>query len=109
MFGPNVTIATAEHPISRGLRKAQLQYNKPVHIGNNVWIGAGATVLAGVTIGDGAVVGAGALVNRDVEAETVVAGVPARPIRLITEADDPTFDHGRPIPESVRERYLRSE
>ncbi|MBC8076121.1 MAG: hypothetical protein H7Y32_08620 [Chloroflexales bacterium] len=55
----------------------------PVVIGRNVWVGAKATILQGVTIGDGAVVAAGAVVTRDVAAYTLVAGVPARPIRAL--------------------------
>ena len=83
MFGPNVSIITAEHPIEPALRRRKLQFNKPVRIGNNVWIGAGATVLAGVSIGDNAVVGAGSVVTRDVPANTVVVGAPARVLRAI--------------------------
>lgn len=83
MFGPNVTIVTAEHPLSPELRRKGYQYNKPVHIGNNVWIGADATVLAGVTIGDNSVIGAGAVVTRDVEPNSVAVGVPARVVKKI--------------------------
>lgn len=82
-FGPNVTICTAEHPLDPALRKKGLQYNLPIRIGNDVWVGAGAIILAGVSIGDGAVVGAGAVVTRDVEAATVVAGSPARVIKRL--------------------------
>ena len=58
----------------------------PVKIGNDVWIGAHATILAGVTIGNGAVIAAGAVVTKDVPANTVVGGVPAKIIKNIEEA-----------------------
>lgn len=80
MFGPNVTIITASHPLDVEQRAKGLQFNTDVHIGNDVWLCAEVTVLPGVTIGDGAVVGAGALVNKDVPAGDVVAGVPAKSI-----------------------------
>ena len=66
MIAPNVTITTATHPVSPRLRARGIQYNKDVHIGRNVWIGAGAIVLPGVTIGDNSVIGAGAVVNKDI-------------------------------------------
>ena len=62
MLGPNVTIATAGHPILPSLRQKGLQYNMPVHIGKNCWIGAGAIIMPGITIGDNVVVGAGGII-----------------------------------------------
>ena len=65
MIGPNVTIATANHPIEPELRIRGLQYNRDVHIGDNVWIGAGVTIVPGVSIGNDSVIGAGSVVTRD--------------------------------------------
>lgn len=70
MFGPNVTIATAAHPVLPELREKAYQYNLPVHIGRNCWLGAGVIVLPGVSIGDNTVVGAGSVVTRDLPAPT---------------------------------------
>lgn len=64
MIGPNVTIATAGHPILPSLREKAYQFNLDVHIGKNVWIGAGAVILPGVSIGDNSVIGAGSIVRR---------------------------------------------
>jgi acetyltransferase-like isoleucine patch superfamily enzyme len=80
MIGPNVSLLTSGHPTPVADRRAGITI-APIEIGADVWIGAGATVLAGVTIGDGSVVGAGAVVTRDVAPATLVAGVPARPVR----------------------------
>ena len=63
MFAPSVIVATAGHPILPELRETVYQYNMPVHIGKNCWIGAGAIILPGVTIGDQVVVGAGSVVT----------------------------------------------
>ena len=87
MCAPNVVIATAAHPIDPEMRRAALQYNLPVTIGNNVWLGAGAIVLPGVTIGDNTVVGAGAVVTKDLPANVVAVGNPARVLREIGEHD----------------------
>ena len=97
MIAPNVTITTATHPVSPRLRARGIQYNKDVHIGRNVWIGAGAIVLPGVTIGDNSVIGAGAVVNKDIPANVVAAGVPCRVLRPIGERDERFFDHTRPV------------
>ena len=87
MFGPNVTIATAGHPVEPGLRRQAIQYNIPVYIGENVWVGAGAVILPGVTIGDNSVIGAGSVVTRDIPANVVAVGNPCRVLREIGERD----------------------
>jgi len=87
MFGPNVTVATAGHPIEVHLRDLQMQYNMPVHIGRNVWIGANSVVLPGVTIGENTVVGAGSVVTKDIPANVVAVGNPCRVLRPIGEKD----------------------
>ena len=86
-FGPNVTLAAAGHPVLPELRMKGLQYNKPVHIGKNCWLGAGVVVVPGVTIGDNSVIGAGSVVVKDIPANVVAAGNPCRVIRPISERD----------------------
>ena len=105
MIGPNCNIATAVHPVSPRLRRHKLQFNKSVHIGNNVWMGAGATVLPGVTIGDNSIVGAGSVVTKDVPANVIVGGVPARVLREIS-ADDDYFDKDKKIPQDILDKYM---
>jgi acetyltransferase-like isoleucine patch superfamily enzyme len=80
-IGPKVNLITENHPINPLIRK-QLDL-KSILIKRNVWIGAGATILPGVTVGENSIVAAGALVNRDVPANTIVGGVPAKIIRAI--------------------------
>lgn len=99
MFGPNVTVATAGHPILPELRLKAMQYNMPVHIGNNVWIGAGAVILPGVTIGDNSVIGAGSIVTKDVPANVVAVGNPCRVLREIGERDREFYFRDRKIGE----------
>ncbi len=81
LIGHNVTLATLNH--DERPDKRQYIYPKSIKIGNNVWIGSNATVLQGVTIGDGAIIGANAVVTKNVEANTVVVGIPAKVIRKI--------------------------
>lgn len=87
MFGPHVTIATAGHPILPELREKAYQYNMPVHIGRNCWLGAGVIVLPGVTIGDNSVIGAGSVVTKDIPANVVAVGNPCHVLREIGEHD----------------------
>ena len=91
MFGPNVTIATANHPIDPELRSHALQYNKDVYIGENVWIGAGAIIVPGVRIGKNSVIGAGSVVTKDVPENVVAVGNPCRVLREISERDKEYF------------------
>ena len=99
MIGPNVTIATAGHPISPRLRERVYQYNVPVHIGRNCWIGAGAVILPGVTIGDHSVIGAGSVVTKDIPAGVVAVGNPCRVLREIGPHDEEYYFKDRRIKE----------
>ena len=87
MLGPNVVLASAGHPILPELRLKQYQYNMPVRIGKNCWLGAGVIVLPGITIGDGTVVGAGSVVTKDLPANVVAVGNPCRILREINRHD----------------------
>ncbi len=87
MIGPNVTIATAGHPVDPDLRRKGLQYNMPVRIGKNCWLGAGVIVMPGITIGDNTVVGAGSVVTRDLPSGVVAVGNPCRVLREVGERD----------------------
>jgi maltose O-acetyltransferase len=82
-IGPNVQLLTPTHPVEPQPRRDRLEAAKPITIGDNVWLGGGAIVLPGVTIGDNSVIGAGAVVMRDVPANSVAVGNPARVVREI--------------------------
>ena len=82
-MGPNVQLLTPTHPVGPGLRRAKWESAAPIMIGDNVWLGGGVIVLAGVTIGENTVVGAGAVVTRDLPANVVAVGSPARVIRSL--------------------------
>lgn len=87
MFATKVQLLTAEHPIDPGPRRALWEMARPITIGDNVWLGGGVIVGPGVTIGDNTVVGAGAVVTRDLPANVVAVGVPARVLREIGPDD----------------------
>jgi len=87
MIGPNVTVASAGHPILPELREKAYQYNIPVRIGSNCWIGAGAVILPGVNIGDNSVIGAGSVVTKNIPSNVVAVGNPCRVMRKINEHD----------------------
>ncbi|MFG1654460.1 sugar O-acetyltransferase [Micromonospora sp. NPDC049275] len=80
-IGPSVQLLTPTHPVEPDPRRDKWEAAKPITIGDNVWLGGGAIVLAGVTIGANTVVGAGAVVTRDLPANVVAVGNPARPVR----------------------------
>lgn len=87
LIGPNVTIATAGHPIDPELREKAYQFNRSIRIGKNCWIGAGAVILPGVTIGDNTVIGAGSVVTKDIPSDVVAVGNPCKVLRTIGEHD----------------------
>jgi len=97
MLGPNVVIATAGHPIDPELRGRGLQYNLPVHIGKNCWLGAGVIVMPGVTIGDNTVIGAGSIVTKDIPSGVVAVGNPCRVLRNVGERDKKYYYRDREI------------
>jgi maltose O-acetyltransferase len=81
LIGPNVQLLTPTHPVDPEQRRAKLEAAKPIVIGDNVWLGGGAIVLAGVTIGANSIIGAGAVVTKDIPANVVAVGNPARVVR----------------------------
>ena len=97
MIGPNVTIATAGHPILPELREKGYQYNMEVHIGKNCWLGSGVVVLPGVTIGDNVVVGAGSIVTKDLPSNVVAVGNPCWVLREMNERDKEYYFKDRKI------------
>lgn len=99
MFAPHVTLATAGHPVRPDLRRQGMQFNMPIHIGSNVWIGAGTVVLPGVSIGDNTVIGAGSVVTKDIPANVVAVGNPCRVMREIGEKDKLYYYKNRKIME----------
>ena len=104
MLGPNVVIATAGHPIDPELRSQGLQYNMPVHIGKNCWLGAGVIVMPGITIGDNTVIGAGSVVTKDIPAGVVAVGNPCRVLRQVGERDRMYYYKDKMIPAEFFEK-----
>ena len=98
MFGPNVTVATAGHPICPESRQEGYQYNFPVRIGRNCWIGAGAIIVPGITIGHNVVIGAGSVVTKDIPSNVVAVGNPCRILREIGEYDREYYFKNRKFP-----------
>lgn len=98
MFGPNVTLATAGHPVLPELREKGYQFNIPIHIGKNCWIGAGSVILPGVTVGDGSVIGAGSVVTKDIPSGVVAVGNPCRVLRKIGDRDREYYYNDLRIP-----------
>ena len=105
MLGPNVVLATAGHPIDPELRAQALQYNMPVHIGKNCWLGAGVIVMPGVTIGDNTVIGAGSIVTKDIPSGVVAVGNPCRVLREVGEHDRNYYFKDREIPQEFFEKF----
>ena len=101
MFGPNVVLATAGHPILPQLREKGYQYNAPIHIGKNCWLGAGTIVLPGITIGDNSVIGAGSIVTKDIPSNVVAVGNPCKVLRKIDEKDKNFYFKDRKINPNV--------
>lgn len=101
MFGPNVTLATPGHPVLPELREKQYQFNMPIHIGKNCWLGAGVIVLPGVTIGDNSVIGAGSIVTKDIPANVLAVGNPCRVLREINEHDREYYFKDRKLPQEL--------
>lgn len=97
MFGPNVTIATAGHPILPELREQFYQYNFPVHIGKNCWIGAGVIIVPGITIGDNVVIGAGSIVTKNIPSNVIAFGNPCNIIREVNDHDKEVYFKDRKI------------
>ena len=101
MFGPNVVLATAGHPILPQLREKGYQYNAPIHIGKNCWLGAGTIVLPGITIGDNSVIGAGSIVTKDIPSNVVAVGNPCKVLRKIDEKDKNFYFKDRKISPNI--------
>lgn len=87
LFGPNVQLYTATHPLDYKERASGLEFAKPITIGEDVWLGGSVVVCPGVTIGDRTVIGAGSVVTKDIPADVFAAGNPCRVIRSLKQAE----------------------
>ena len=85
LFGPNVQIYTATHPMDSKARAEGLELGKPISIGSDVWVGGGVIICPGVTIGDRSVIGAGSVVTRDIPSDTFAAGNPCKVVKQIDQ------------------------
>lgn len=83
MIAPNVVISSASHPLEPDLRYKTAEFNKPVVIEDNVWIGANSVILCGVHIGKNSVIGAGSIVTKDIPDNVVAVGNPCKVIKKI--------------------------
>lgn len=86
-FGPRVGIYTAGHPIDAEVRNTNLEFGKPVVVGNDVWVGGNTVINPGVKIGGGTVIGSGSVVTKDIPDNVVAVGNPCRVLRTITPED----------------------
>lgn len=84
-FGPNCVLTTASHPIEPSLRRQAYQFNRPIVIADNVWLGSNVVVFGGVSIGENSVIGAGSIVTKDVPANVVAYGNPCKVIRTVND------------------------
>lgn len=101
-FAPRVSVFTAGHPIDAEIRNMQLEYGKPVVIGNDVWVGGNTVINPGVTIGDNVVIGSGSVVTKDIPSGVVAAGNPCKVIRKINAEDKKYW-------EELKEEYYKSK
>lgn len=84
LFGPNVQIYTATHPVDPVTRASGVEFAKPITIGEDVWVGGSAIINPGVSIGDRTIIGAGSVVTKDIPADVFAAGNPCRVIRQLS-------------------------
>lgn len=85
LFGPNVQVYTATHPIDHQERSSGVEYAKPISIGEDVWVGGSAVICPGVSIGDRSIIGAGSVVTRDIPSDVFAAGNPCKVIRELNK------------------------
>lgn len=91
LFGPNIQLYAAGHPLDvQGRVEQGIEFGLPITIGDNVWLGGSVVVCPGITIGDNSVIGAGSVVTKDIPANVVAAGNPCRVIRPLQETDRPS-------------------
>lgn len=94
MMGPNIQLLTPTHPLDAEMRRAKWEAAKPITVGNNVWLGGGVIVCPGVTIGDNTVVGTGAVVTKNLPANVLAVGNPARIIRELSNGEQAVLRSG---------------
>ncbi|MSB66751.1 sugar O-acetyltransferase [Leuconostoc lactis] len=102
LFGPNVSLLTAGHPLDFEIRNEGLEFGLPITIKDNVWLGGNVMINPGITIGENAVIGSGTVVTKDIPANSIVVGNPGRVIRQINQAD-------RDIWQAKKAEYLNSK